>query len=68
MSPIRAVILKALARPGAPTQAALARAADIAPENLNKWLRGQRPTIPLVTAERLLTALGLKIVPAEKEN
>ena len=68
MPPIRTAILAALARPGAPTQAALARACNIAPENLNKWLRGQRPTIPLATAERLLAALNLKIVPAEKEN
>lgn len=59
---IRAAILDALARPGAPTQAALARACGIAAPNLNKWLRGERPTIPLATAERLLAALGLKIV------
>lgn len=55
-------ISAALARPGAPTQAALARVAGIAPENLNKWLHGERP-IPLRAIEAMLVQLDLVIVP-----
>jgi transcriptional regulator with XRE-family HTH domain len=61
-SPLRAAISAALARPGAPTQAALARAAGIAPENLSKWLHGERP-IPIRAIEAMLVQLDLVIVP-----
>jgi transcriptional regulator with XRE-family HTH domain len=61
-SPLRAAVSAALAHPGAPTQAALARAAGIAPENLNKWLHGERP-IPIRAIEAMLVQLDLVIVP-----
>mgnify|MGYP001012811421 CR=1 FL=1 len=55
-------VRQALARPGAPTQAALARAARIAPENLSAWLNGRRP-IPLRAIEAMLAQLDLVVVP-----
>ena len=59
---LRAAISAALARPGAPKQVDLARAASIAPENLNKWLHGERP-IPVRAIEAMLAQLDLVIVP-----
>ena len=56
---IRTIILAALSKPGAPTRAALARAAGLAPENLTHWLKERRP-IPLAAAERLLAALDIE--------
>jgi hypothetical protein len=64
-SPLRLAILAALARPGAPKRAALARAASLAPENLTHWLAGRRP-IPQETIEAMLAALDLVIVPRAK--
>jgi hypothetical protein len=55
-------VRQALARPGAPTQAALARVASIAPENLSAWLKGRRP-IPVRAIEAMLAQLDLVIVP-----
>jgi hypothetical protein len=59
---IRAAISAALARPGAPRQVDLARAAGIAPENLSAWLKGRR-TIPVRAIEAMLAQLDLVIVP-----
>ena len=59
---LRTAISAALTRPGAPTQAALARAAGIAPENLSAWLKGRR-TIPVRAIEAMLAQLDLVIVP-----
>jgi DNA-binding transcriptional regulator YdaS (Cro superfamily) len=59
---IRAAILQALARPGAPKRSALARAVGLAPENLTHWLAGRRP-IPQEKIEAMLVALDLVIVP-----
>ena len=56
---IRAAISAALARPGAPTRAALARAVDYPLANLSAWLAGRRP-LPLPVAERLLAALDIE--------
>lgn len=59
---IRFAISAALARPGAPRQVDLARAAGIAPENLSAWLKGRRP-IPVRAIEAMLAQLDLVIVP-----
>mgnify|MGYP006921328588 FL=1 len=59
---LRAAIAAALLRPGAPTQAALAAAADVTPQNLNAWLHGRR-TIPVRAIEAMLVQLDLVIVP-----
>jgi len=64
-SPLRAAVRAALARPGAPKRAALARAVGIAPENLTHWLAGRRP-IPQEKIEAMLVALDLVIVPRAK--
>jgi hypothetical protein len=64
-SPLRAAVSAALARPGAPTQSVLARAAGIAPENLNAWLAGRR-TIPVRAIEAMLAQLVLVVVPRTK--
>ena len=56
---LRAAISAALARPGAPRQVDLARAAGIAPENLSAWLKGRRP-IPVRAIEAMLAALDIE--------
>ncbi len=61
MIDLRATVRAALAAPGAPTQAALARAAGIEAPNLNAWLAGRR-TIPQEKIEAVLTYLGASIV------
>lgn len=61
-TPLRDAIRRALDAPTGPTQAALARAAGIAPENLSAWLKGRR-TIPLRAIEAMLAQLDLVIVP-----
>lgn len=59
---IRAAISAALARPGAPLQVDLARAASITPQNLSAWLAGRR-TVPVRAIEAMLSQLDLVIVP-----
>lgn len=61
-SPLRFAVRRALDAPTGPTQAALARAAGIAPENLSAWLAGRRP-IPVRAIEAMLAQLDLVIVP-----
>ena len=61
-SPLRFAVRRALDAPTGPTQAALARAAGIAPENLSAWLKGRRP-IPVRAIEAMLAQLDLVIVP-----
>lgn len=73
-SPLRAAVLHALSAPGAPTQAAVARAVTPvwgvstanATTTLNAWLRGKRKSIPLRVVEAVLTELGLAVVPQPK--
>ena len=60
-SPLRIAIRRALDAPTGPTQAALARAAGVAPENLSAWLKGRR-TIPVRAIEAMLAQLDLVIV------
>ncbi len=62
MIDLRATVREALAAPGAPTQAALARAAGIEAPNLNAWLKGRR-TIPQEKVEAILSQLDLVVVP-----
>ncbi len=59
MIDLRATVREALAAPGAPTQAALAAAADVTPQNLNAWLHGRR-TIPVRAIEAALQHLDIE--------
>ena len=61
-SPLRIAVRRALDAPTGPTQAALARAAGITPQNLSAWLAGRRP-IPVRAIEAMLAQLDLVIVP-----
>ena len=61
-SPLRIAVRRALDAPTGPTQAALARAAGVAPENLSAWLK-ERRTIPVRAIEAMLAQLDLVIVP-----